>query len=196
MTYFKYLLNYFKSFVYDVYYYFLGDIPSRIMSDNYRVYLSKKHFPGFHKHGLASKMVNFYAQKYCRGRGLDIGSSTPSLPGARAVENTPSEHAEDLQEKDDSLDFVFSSHLLEHLSKPFEALDHWINKIKPGGYCFLYLPHPGSDHWSKKNLPFHLWNPNPLEMEKWVNENNRIELVEISYLPDGYLSFVTVFKKK
>jgi ADP-heptose:LPS heptosyltransferase len=40
-----------------------------------------------------------------------------------------------------SMDFVFSSHLLEHLDNPLAALKEWWRVIKHNGYLILYLPH-------------------------------------------------------
>jgi ADP-heptose:LPS heptosyltransferase len=40
-----------------------------------------------------------------------------------------------------SMDFVFSSHLLEHVDDYKAALKEWWRVIKPGGHLVLYLPH-------------------------------------------------------
>lgn len=40
-----------------------------------------------------------------------------------------------------SLDFVFSSHLLEHIPNPGKALADWWRILKHGGHLVLYLPH-------------------------------------------------------
>lgn len=40
-----------------------------------------------------------------------------------------------------SMDAVFSSHLLEHLEDPGAALKEWWRVIKQGGHLVLYLPH-------------------------------------------------------
>ena len=45
----------------------------------------------------------------------------------------------------ETLDFVFSSHLLEHLQDTRAALTEWWSKLKVGGYLVLYLPH--RDHY-------------------------------------------------
>ncbi len=37
-------------------------------------------------------------------------------------------------------DFVFSSHCLEHLENPFEALGNWIRVVKSGGYLVVSVP--------------------------------------------------------
>lgn len=41
---------------------------------------------------------------------------------------------------DESMDFAFSSHLLEHIEDTEAALREWWRVIKPGGYLILYLP--------------------------------------------------------
>ena len=42
---------------------------------------------------------------------------------------------------DQSMDSVFSSHLLEHIEDFRKALKEWWRVIKPNGYLVLYLPH-------------------------------------------------------
>lgn len=42
---------------------------------------------------------------------------------------------------DQSVDFVLSSHVLEHFSDPVRALLEWCRVIKPGGYIFMIVPH-------------------------------------------------------
>ena len=44
---------------------------------------------------------------------------------------------------DESMDFVFSSHLLEHIENTQAALTEWWRVLKVGGYLVLYLPHAG-----------------------------------------------------
>lgn len=93
---------------------------------------------------------------YTRGRGLDIGcgpyKAWPHFIGV----DSGKEHwggswrsdifaeAESLSMfADRSLDFVFSSHLLEHMKDPAGVLREWWRVIKPNGYLVLYLPHAG-----------------------------------------------------
>lgn len=40
-----------------------------------------------------------------------------------------------------SLDFIFASHVLEHLVNPLGHLEHWLSKLKPGGIIAGILPH-------------------------------------------------------
>lgn len=40
----------------------------------------------------------------------------------------------------ESLDYIASSHLLEHLSNPLVAIDDWHRTLKPGGLLYLVVP--------------------------------------------------------
>jgi len=50
--------------------------------------------------------------------------------------------AEELPLLDGSVDFVLSSHVLEHLWQPVAALREWARVTRPGGYVFAIIPHP------------------------------------------------------
>ena len=41
---------------------------------------------------------------------------------------------------DESYDAVISSHCLEHMRDPFEALTHWWRVLKPGGFIAVIIP--------------------------------------------------------
>jgi SAM-dependent methyltransferase len=41
----------------------------------------------------------------------------------------------------ESVDFVVSSHVLEHLPDPIKALNEWYRVVRPGGYVFMIVPH-------------------------------------------------------
>lgn len=44
---------------------------------------------------------------------------------------------------DESLDFIFSSHVFEHLSNPIGHLERWSRKLKPGGRVLCVVPDLG-----------------------------------------------------
>lgn len=94
-----------------------------------------------------------FFEKYCLGRGLDIGyGGDPIVPGVRGwdFEHGDAHYLNGLD--DESFDFVYSSHLLEHLPDIDVALTNWDRVLKPGGYLLLYLPH--RDLYEKrKTLP-------------------------------------------
>ncbi len=42
---------------------------------------------------------------------------------------------------DNSVDFVISSHVIEHFADPIKALREWYRVVKPGGYLYIIAPH-------------------------------------------------------
>lgn len=46
--------------------------------------------------------------------------------------------------EDNSVDFVLSSHVLEHSPNPIAAFLEWQRVIRPGGYAVMILPLPGA----------------------------------------------------
>jgi len=93
---------------------------------------------------------------YTRGRGLDLGcgpnKAFPHMLGVDDLTDT-SLFRIHIQpnivascERLDmfgsaSMDFVYSSHLLEHIEDHESALKEWWRLVKPGGHLVLYLPH-------------------------------------------------------
>ena len=43
--------------------------------------------------------------------------------------------------KSKSVDFVISSHVLEHFPDPIKALKEWYRVVRYGGYIFMIIPH-------------------------------------------------------
>ena len=48
---------------------------------------------------------------------------------------------DDLPFKDNTLDYVLTSHVIEHFFDPVKALREWYRVVKPGGYIFIIAPH-------------------------------------------------------
>lgn len=100
------------------------------------------------------------------GRGIDIGAGTEPAPWWKVagldVEVTPWDKADgdahDLAGVPDRhFDFVFSSHLLEHLEEPDRALDRWVSVVRPGGFLLIAVPH--RDLYERKLALPSKWNP-------------------------------------
>ena len=148
--------------------------------------------------GRAMDNIKDFALRYCIGRGLDIGANDWPLPGATAVDNRPHENAYELDSwSDGSLDFVFSSHCLEHLEKWQFALALWCCKLKSGGILFLYLPHSSMTLW-EPGSPWvghdHVWSPTP---ELIIPELSAagMEIIRIDPGPDSYFSFHIIARR-
>jgi len=91
-----------------------------------------------------------FATRYFVGNGLDVGGGHDSLalyvelfPLIRnvVIYDAPQGDAQKLDNvEDSSFDFLFSSHCLEHVRDPVEALTNWIRVIKPGGHLVISVP--------------------------------------------------------
>jgi SAM-dependent methyltransferase len=155
-------------------------------------------FPEYLRHGAASSYVRSRALRHCHGSGIDVGAGSWPLPGAIPVQNDRDQNAFHLPRfADNSLDFVFSSHCLEHLRDWQAALKLWISKLKPGGILFLYLPHKDMLLWHPGG-PWvgghHRWIPEPQIISGFLKEVG-VAIIECDPNPDSYFSFYIIGKK-
>ena len=150
-------------------------------------------YPDYLFVGGASFAIHRQALKHCRGKGADIGAGLWPLPGAQPIdlERGPGagQGLETLREG--SLDYVFSSHCLEHIVDWRDSLAQWVGKLSPGGRLFLYLPHPDCAIWHPGS-PFvgdgHKWKPTPFIVRQAVAELGG-QVVDADDGPDAMQSF-------
>lgn len=128
------------------------------------IYFKGETYPKFQSEGFAAKFAFPFAKEICKGIGYDIGCNRLewALPGAcpidiefgnkiittdngRVLFDHKNYHATNLPEE--KIDYIFSSHCLEHLPHWIEALDYWYEKLKIGGTLFLYLPDHSQAYW-------------------------------------------------
>lgn len=155
-------------------------------------------YPAYLNYGNAALYIRDTALTYCKGKGIDIGAGAWPLPGSIAVLNDRDQNAFCLPHFPDAgLDFVFSSHCLEHLKEWQKALRLWISKLKPGGILFLYLPHKEMQLWHRGG-PWvgghHRWQPDVETVGKFLKQNG-IEIVDYNPGYDRYYSFHIVGRK-
>ena len=91
-----------------------------------------------------------FMRLYFRGKGLDIGGRPdplslytelfPLITNVRTwdLENGDAQYLTSI--KDETYDFVHSSHCLEHLNDPSEGLKNWLRILKPNGYLIITVP--------------------------------------------------------
>jgi SAM-dependent methyltransferase len=166
-----------------------GDVFYRYKGQLYPEYL-------FKKNGMS--YVQDVALRYCKGHGLDIGCGATPLPGAIGIEDNSHENAFKLDRfADDSLDYVFSSHCVEHLKDWQIALKLWIRKLKPGGILFTYAPHRDMVLWRPREVMGyqHFWSPSYEVLNKFMEENG-VSVLDYAQESDKYWSFFTVGRKR
>lgn len=141
-----------------------------------------------------------FFEKYCDGEGLDIG-----FGGDLIIENAQGfdfEHgdAQYLSNiRDNSYDFVYSSHTIEHLPNPSVAVKNWFRVLRPNGFLIIYAPHRDL-YEKKKSLPsrfnpthLHFFlpdrdeEPDTLGMLPLIERSlNNYELIYIKVCDEGF----------
>lgn len=165
--------------------------------------------------GNEAAKVRWEIVPFTRGNGLDLGCGpSKAFPhftgvdnlkdvGLFGIEMVPDKVVETCEKltdfEDDSQDFVFSSHLLEHIDDYRAALAEWWRVVRPGGHLVLYLPHkhlypnigtPGSN-------PDHKHDFEPADIVDAMRDLGGWSLVENQTRDEGMeYSFLLVFRKR
>lgn len=153
-------------------------------------------YPLFQTKGFASKYAFPFAEEVCKGVGYDIGCMKPewSLPGSIPIDLSFEDgyHATNLP--DGEVDYIFSSHCLEHVNDWVRILDYWTTKIKSNGTLFLYLPDYSQVYWRPWNNTKHVNIFKP-EFIKDYMEANGYKNVFVSGV-DLYNAFMAIGEKE
>jgi len=132
-----------------------------------------KIYPTYIKTGNGVGHIDILAKQFCKGKGLDIGGFFEwTLTGAIPINIADNILDYDAYKLPDTkeLDYIFSSHCLEHLPDPIKALEYWKDHIRKDGTLFLYLPHPDMEYWLPQNNKKHLHSWTPAEMAQIVKD--------------------------
>ena len=112
-----------------------------------------KKYPSFQSIGNASQFAIPYAKHVCIGEGYDIGCMKKewSFPSSIPIDLSFNDgyHATNLPKKE--VDYIFSSHCLEHILDWVSVMDYWYDTLKQGGVLFLYLPDYSQEYWKPWN---------------------------------------------
>lgn len=112
-------------------------------------------------------------RRYCIGAGVEVGPGrfpycnprtttfVEKHPGAADGMQKPHivADARAIPLPDGSQDYVFSSHVLEHMPDTIRTLNEWVRLLKPDGIIFLLLPHADrifDRHREKTTLEHHI----------------------------------------
>ncbi len=109
------------------------------------------------------KIASGFFDKYMSGNGLDIGpygyieGVQSILASATPVSlDYPGYDGTILPFKTSSQDYVYSSHVLEHISNRAEVIREWHRVVRPGGFIVTVVPH--QDLYEKKESLPSKWN--------------------------------------
>lgn len=120
-------------------------------------YKNKK-YPAFQAMGNASQFAIPFAKHICEGKGYDIGCMKKewSFPNSIPIDINFDDEFDALNLPDEKVDYIYSSHCLEHINDWVDVLDYWWTKLKNGGTLFLYLPHYDQEYWRPWNNRKHV----------------------------------------
>lgn len=131
-----------------------------------------KTYPKLQSVGYAAQFAIPFAKHFCKGVGVDVGPMKEewSFPGSYLVDPAINEyHA--LNFPYDNLDYIFSSHCLEHLDNWVSVLDYWTTKLKSSGILFLYIPDYSQEYWKPWNNRKHKNIFTPQILVDYTNDN-------------------------
>lgn len=104
-------------------------------------------------------------KRFIKGQGIDIGCGRiDTHDGLDTVSLTDCvHHDKDICDAttmevyaDNTFDYVYASHVLEHLDDPVTAVRNWVRICKPGGVVLISLPH--RDLYERKRTLPSKWN--------------------------------------
>lgn len=101
------------------------------------------------------KINSGFFLKYLKGVGIDFGykgyagNTTTILPNAKGIDiGSENYDGKTLPFADKSQHFIYSSHVLEHISDRKSMIQEWFRVIKTGGFIITIVPH--QDLYEKK----------------------------------------------
>ena len=94
-----------------------------------------KTYPIFQQEGFSAQYTFPFALKWCKGTGYDIGCMKKewSLPNSIPIDISFNDGYDAMKLPMNNVDYIFSSHCLEHLENPFKVLEYWYSVLKDDG---------------------------------------------------------------
>jgi len=131
-----------------------------------------KNYPAFQAEGNASQFAIPFALHFCKGDGFDVGCNRVewAFPTAQPIDLKIDDEWNALHLPDRQVDYIFSSHCLEHLPNWVNALDYWHTKLKTNGMLFLYLPDYSQEYWRPWNNRQHIHVLVPIIIKDYLED--------------------------
>ena len=119
---------------------------------------------------IQTESLIWFIKVFLGNNGIDVGGPTVCGGNLRnrikSINIIDSEgvdiiaNGDNLPFEDESLDYVFSSHTLEHIENTENVLKEWLRAVKKGGFIILVMP----------DKRFHLHDPNDKRLGAWAPE--------------------------
>lgn len=133
-----------------------------------------------------------FHSRYFVGHGVDIGGGPDPLGQYAGIfAQMLSARRWDLEDgdaqymagvADNSLDFVHSSHCLEHMVDVGVAVGNWLRILKPGGYLIVTIPEEDmyeQGHWPSRFNGDHKWTFTMAKTVSWSPKSiNVIDIIK------------------
>jgi len=133
---------------------------------------------------------NFHS-RYFAGHGIDIGGAPdplsqyigifPKMLSVRIWDLNDGDARYMNGVPDNQFDFLHSSHCLEDIEEPYDAMNHWIRIVKPGGFLVITVPDEDlyeQGHWPSRFNPMHKWTFTIYKKASWsVKSVNLLDLL-------------------
>ena len=138
-----------------------------------------KLYPKFQSEGNAAQFAIPYAKHVCIGKGVDVGCNRIewAYPGAIMVDPViDGSTALNFPNEANELDYIFSSHCLEHVEEWVSVLDYWKTRLKSGGVLFLYLPDYSQVYWRPWNNRKHINIFSPTVLKDYLEDREYVNI--------------------
>ncbi|MBM7866704.1 methyltransferase domain-containing protein [Heliobacterium gestii] len=154
-------------------------------------------------------------RRFCVGNGLDIGFGGDPIVDSAICMDMPKRYVSynyypqhlhgDANHlcwfADESLDYIYSSHVLEDFRDTAQVLDEWLRVLKPGGHLILFLPdEPLYRQYCRErgeaSNPYHIHEHfGPDYLKDILDGRDDVEIIHERY-PSHIYNFEMVLRKK
>jgi len=132
---------------------------------------------------------NFF-EKYIQGNGIDIGcGKLYGYDSEDKIHKNAIAHDKDMCDahkmhifEDCNFNYVYSSHVLEHLEDPVLAIKNWYRITKVGGFIIITVP--SKFRYEKKQKPPSRWNS---DHKRFYTPSSLLTEIESALEPNSYL---------
>lgn len=153
-----------------------------------------KDYPEFISEGNHAQYILPVAKQILKNKnlGVDVGCKKPewAFPGAILADIDLSDnpwHALNLPRAGE-LEYIFSSHCLEHIENWEETLHYWYKSLAINGIMFIYLPSVYCEYWDTRFMTTgrHVNNFYPEQIKYFLQHNLNMKNVFASERDAAY----------